>query len=237
MALLEVSDLAGGYRPDLTILHGVSLSVDAGQVVSIIGPNGAGKSTVLRGIFGLLPHCQGSVRFAGQDISRSRPGEILRSGMAFSPQGRNLFTEMTVEENLRLGGYSRRDRRQIDADIASVLERFPALAPHRKRTAGLLSGGQMQMLELARAMLLEPDLLLVDEPSLGLAPAMAATVFDEIAGVARAGTAILMVEQNAEASLRMSDHAYVIETGTNRMDGPAEQIRTDPGVRAAYLGG
>ncbi|MGH3098428.1 MAG: ABC transporter ATP-binding protein [Streptosporangiales bacterium] len=237
MALLEVDELAGGYRADLTILHGVSLAVEAGQTVSIIGPNGAGKSTVLRAIFGMLPRKCGSVVFDGRDISDATPMEILRSGIAFSPQGRNLFTEMTVEENLRLGGYVRHDRAGLTADIEAAFDAFPVLREHRGRTAGRLSGGQMQMLEVARAMLVKPRLLLVDEPSLGLAPTMATEVLANIATVAAGGTAVLIVEQNADASLRMSDYAYVIETGTNRVEGPAAQILADPSVRLAYLGG
>lgn len=237
MPLLEVTDLSGGYRSDLTILHGITMRVEPGQTVSIIGPNGAGKSTILRAIFGMLPSRRGTVAFDGRDISNSSPRQILRGGIAFSPQGRNLFTEMTVEENLRMGAYIRTDHAQVSADVEHALALFPKLEQFRDRVAGRLSGGQMQMLEIARAMLVSPRLLLIDEPSMGLAPRMASEVFETISAVRERGTAILIVEQNAEASLRLSDHAYVIETGSNRMDGPADRIRTDPQVRRAYLGG
>lgn len=235
MALLEVENLVGGYRSDLDILHGISLEVDAGQMVSIIGPNGAGKSTILKGIFGLLLLKSGRVAFDGEEIAGWSPQKILRRGITFVPQGHNIFPEMTVEDNLLLGAYIRSDDRVRD-DIERVYRIFPVLRDLRKQIAGYLSGGQMQMLEMGRAMLLKPRLVMIDEPSLGLAPKIAKEVFRKVEELRSEGVAILIVEQNADASLRMSDHAYVIETGTNRTDGSAEEIRTNPKVRRAYLG-
>lgn len=235
MALLEVDGVVGGYRPDLDILHGVTLRVEQGQMVSIIGPNGAGKSTVLRSIFGTVKIKSGQVRFDGQDVTRLPPQQRLRLGMSFIPQGHNLFPEMTVHENLELGAYIRRDK-AVTRDIASAYEMFPELSGMRHKVAGYLSGGQMQMLEMARALLLSPRLILIDEPSLGLSPKIARSVFAKIAELKERGVSILIVEQNAEASLRMSDHAYVVAMGTTTTDGPAEQVRTDPDIRRSYLG-
>ncbi len=233
--MLEVVDVAGGYRPDMEILHGVSLRVDEGEMVSIIGPNGAGKSTVLRSIFGMLRLTRGSVTFLGRDITRATTMERLRLGISFVPQGHTIFPEMTVEENLELGAYIRRDSR-IAADIRGAYEAFPDLYAMRKRAAGYLSGGQMQMLEMARARLLHPKLILIDEPSLGLSPKIAKFVFAQIADLKGSGVAVLIVEQNAEASLSMSDRAYVVTTGAVSHEGPAEAVRTDPDIRQAYLG-
>jgi branched-chain amino acid transport system ATP-binding protein len=235
MALLEVTGLVGGYRPDLDILHGVTLSVREGQMVSIIGPNGAGKSTVLKSIFGLVRVKRGHVTFAGEEITRLSPGERLRRGLSIVPQGHNLFPEMTVHENLELGAYIRKDR-DVAKDLARSYEIFPELAGLRHRTAGYLSGGQMQMLEMARALLLQPRLILIDEPSLGLSPKMSRAVFAKIGELRASGVAVLIVEQNAEASLRMSDHAYVVAMGATTVHGPAEEIRTNADVRRSYLG-
>lgn len=234
--LLEVRGLVGGYRPDLDILHGVTLRVDEGEMVSIIGPNGAGKSTVLKAIFGVIKLKAGSVRFAGEDVTGLSPQGRLRRGLSFVPQGHNIFPEMTVHENLELGAYIRSDASAVRRDIDRAYETFPALTPLRHRVAGYLSGGQMQMLEIARSLLLGPKLILLDEPSLGLSPKMAREVFATIADLRRHGVSILIVEQNAEASLRMSDRAYVVVMGTTTMDGAAEAIRTNPDVRRAYLG-
>lgn len=236
MALLEVEDLVGGYRADLDILHGISLAVEPGDMVSIIGPNGAGKSTVLKGIFGMILLKSGKVTFDRDDITDLGPQDTLRRGITFVPQGHNLFPEMTVEDNLRLGAYIRDDKEQLKRDIERVYEMFPVLDENRRQVAGHLSGGQMQMLEMGRAMLLDPKLVLIDEPSLGLAPKVSKEVFGSVQDMKESGVSILIVEQNAEASLRMSDYAFVIETGSNKIDGPAEEIRTNESVRRAYLG-
>ncbi len=234
--LLRVDGVVGGYRPDLDILHGVTLRVDRGEMVSIIGPNGAGKSTVLKAIFGMIKLKAGTVTFDGQDITTLAPGARLRRGLSFVPQGHNVFPEMTVHENLELGAYIRRDSAGVRRDIDRVYEMFPDVARLRHRVAGYLSGGQMQMLEMGRALLLSPKLILIDEPSLGLSPKMAREVFAKVAELRESGTSILMVEQNAEASLRMSQRAYVVVMGKTTVDGEAETIRTDPSVRRSYLG-
>ena len=235
--LLSVDGVVGGYRPDLDILHGITLRVDRGEMVSIIGPNGAGKSTVLKAIFGVIKLKAGSVSFDGDDITALTPEARLRRGLSFVPQGHNVFPEMTVHENLELGAYIRRDKAGVRRDIDRVYEMFPDVARLRHRVAGYLSGGQMQMLEMGRALLLSPKLILIDEPSLGLSPKMAREVFAKVAELRRRGTSILMVEQNAEASLRLSQRAYVVVMGRTTVDGEAEAIRTDPSVRRSYLGG
>lgn len=219
----------------MEILHRVSLRVDEGEMVSIIGPNGAGKSTVLRAIFGMLRLRRGNVSFTGSDITHVPTMQRLRLGMSYVPQGHSLFPEMTVQENLELGAYIRNDR-AVAHDIKAAYDAFPDLYPMRKRTAGYLSGGQMQMLEMARATLLHPKLILIDEPSLGLSPKVAKSVFAKVAELKASGVAVLIVEQNAEASLRMSDRAYVVTTGEVTHEGSAEVLRTDPEVRRAYLG-
>lgn len=236
MALLDVCGVVSGYDSELDILSDVSLRVESGQMVSIIGPNGAGKSTLLKAIFGLLRVSRGSVRLGGKDLVGLRPDEVLQEGVCFVPQGRNVFTEMTVEENLELGGFIRTDRQELLSDINAIYEMFPVLHERRRQRAGHLSGGEQQMLEMGRALLLKPRLVLLDEPSMGLSPKMAESVFHHVAQIKDQGVAVLIVEQNADASLRMSDHAYVLEMGRNRLDGPADALLHDETVRAAYLG-
>lgn len=236
MALLQLEGIVAGYEREATVLHDVNMEVQEQQVVSIIGPNGAGKSTVLNAIFGFIPYRTGRVTFDGKDISDWTPARILRAGITFVPQGRNIFPEMTVLENLELGAYIRSDRKSIQRDIERVYESFPILRDRSNQMAGLLSGGQQQMLEMGRAMLLSPKLLLVDEPSMGLSPIMAKEVFAKLREIKATGTAVLMVEQNADASLDMSDYAYVLELGRNKQSGEAQAIRSDPEVRASYLG-
>ena len=235
MALLEVRDLHAGYGK-LEILKGVSLDVTAGQVVSIIGPNGAGKSTVFKTLFGLLPARQGRVTLDGENVTNQSPADLLRRGMAYVPQGRNVFPLMTVEENLRLGAYTRPRSAELEAEIERLYETFPVLRESRRRRAGDLSGGQQQMLEMARALLLKPRLILLDEPTLGLAPLVFREIFRIIGDLRRAGQTILMVEQNASKALEISDYAYVLELGRNRFDGSGEAIRSDERIRRLYLG-
>ena len=235
-ALLTVRDLFAGYERGSETLHGMTLEVRDGQVVSIIGPNGAGKSTVLRAIFGMLPWRKGHVDFQGQSVLGLRSHEMLSAGMAFIAQGQNIFPELSVSRNLELGAYVRKDRAAIRTDLDAVYHKYPALVPLRGKPAGLLSGGQIRMLEIARALLVRPTLILVDEPSLGLSPLMSTQVFRDLKGLREEGIGILLVEQNAEASLRMSDYAYVVEGGRNGPHGPAERIRTDEAVRRNYLG-
>jgi len=235
VALLEVRDLHAGYGK-LEILKGVSLSVEPGQVVSIIGPNGAGKSTVFKTVFGLLPARQGRVLLDGDDITNRAPAELLRRGMAYVPQGRNVFPLMTVEENLLLGAYTRPRSAELEGEVERLYETFPILRESRRKRAGDLSGGQQQMLEMARALLLKPRLILLDEPTLGLAPLVFKEIFRIVESLRRLGQTILMVEQNAAKALEISDYAYVLELGQNRYEGSGEAIRADDRVRRLYLG-
>jgi branched-chain amino acid transport system ATP-binding protein len=235
MALLEVDGIRAGYGR-LEILKGVSLRVETGQVVSIIGPNGAGTSTVFRALFGLLSVRQGRVRFAGEDVTNRPPADLLHRGMTYVPQGRNVFPLMTVDQNLRLGAYIRPRSAELDRDIERVYELFPMLRAARQRRAAELSGGQQQMLEMGRALLLRPRLMLLDEPTLGLAPMVFREIFRIIEDLRRGGQTILMVEQNAAKALEISDYAYVLELGTNRFDGSGEAIRNDDRIRRLYLG-
>jgi branched-chain amino acid transport system ATP-binding protein len=235
VALLEVRDLHAGYGK-LEILHGVTLKVEPGQVVSIIGPNGAGKSTVFRTIFGLLPARRGRVLFDDAEVTNRGPEALLRRGMAFVPQGRNVFPLMTVEQNLLLGAYIRPRSAELRNAVERVYATFPVLRQRRTARAGDLSGGQQQMLEMGRALLLEPKLVLLDEPTLGLAPLVFKEIFAIIERLRRAGQTILMVEQNAAKALEISDYAYVLELGRNRYEGSGEAIRNDERVKRLYLG-
>lgn len=237
MALLDVKGIVAGYSKELDILQGVSLKVEEGQMVSIIGPNGAGKSTVFRTLFGLLPAREGQVFFAAEEITNLPPSDLLRRGITFVPQGRHVFPLMTVRENLELGAYIRRDRKLVERNLEKVYDLFPLLRERSKQKGRSLSGGEMQTLEMGRAMLLNPRLMFLDEPSLGLSPIMANEVFDKIEEIRVAGSTILIVEQNADRSLRMSDYAYVLEVGKNKYKGPAEEIRNNEEVKRLYLGG
>ncbi len=235
MALLELHDVHAGYGK-MEILHGVSLKVEPGQIVSIIGPNGAGKSTVFRAIFGLLPVRRGRVVFAGQDVTNRAPDVLLRLGLAFVPQGRNVFPLMTVEENLLLGAYIRRSSPELHAAVEQIYEAFPVLREKRRARAGDLSGGQQQLLEMARALLLRPALMLLDEPTLGLAPLVFKEIFRIVENLPALGQTVLMVEQNAAAALRISHYAYVLELGRNRYEGSGQRIQNDERVKHLYLG-
>lgn len=237
MALLEARDIVAGYSKELDILNGVSLDVSEGTMVSIIGPNGAGKSTVFRVLFGLLSARKGTVMFEGKDVTNKPPSDLLKRGITFVPQGRHVFPLMTVRENLELGAYIRSDRSALKKDLERVYELFPLLRERAKQKGGSLSGGEMQTLEMGRAMLLNPKLMFLDEPSLGLSPIMANEVFDKVEEIRDAGSTMLVVEQNADRSLQMSDFAYVLETGRNKHEGTAEEIRTNEEVKRLYLGG
>ncbi len=235
MALLEAHDIHAGYGK-MEILHGVTLKVEPGQIVSIIGPNGAGKSTVFKTIFGLLRVRQGRVIFADKEVTNRPPEVLLRQGMAFVPQGRNVFPLMTVEENLLLGAYIRKRSPELLQEVNRVYETFPILREKRKEQAGNMSGGQQQMLEMGRALLLNPKLILLDEPTLGLAPLVFKEIFRIIESLRQQGQTILMVEQNAAKALEISDYAYVLELGKNRYEGSGEAIRNDDRVKRLYLG-
>ena len=234
-ALLELREVVAGYE-EVEVLRGVSLGVRAGEIVCIIGANGAGKSTLLRTVFGMVPPRAGAISFAGEDIARRSSLEVLRRGIGYVPQGRCNFPAMSVEENLEMGAYLRRDAR-VRGDIEALLARFPMLATKRREPAGALSGGQQQILEMAIALLLNPRLLMVDEPSLGLDPRMVEIVFDTLLAINRDGTTILMVEQNAKKALSVSHRGFVLELGRNRFEGTGRELLDNPDVRRHYLGG
>jgi ABC-type branched-subunit amino acid transport system ATPase component len=233
-ALLELREVVAGYA-EAEVLRGVTLAVRAGEIACIIGANGAGKSTLLRTVFGLLTPWQGTIRFAGEEIGGRPSTEVLERGIGYVPQGRCNFPAMSVEENLEMGAYLRRDAR-VREDIEALLTRLPMLAGKRRDPAGTLSGGQQQILEMAIAQLLHPRLLMVDEPSLGLDPRMVEIVFDTILAINRAGTTILMVEQNAKKALAVSHRGFVLELGRNRFEGTGQELLDNPDVRQHYLG-
>ena len=235
-ALLRLADLHASYGP-IAALRGLDLVVSPGELVCLIGANGAGKSSTLRAISGLLPPAQGRIVFDGREIQGEGPATILKAGIAHCPEGRRVFPYLTVEENLAMGAYVRRDRSAIAADVDEVCRHFPILAERRRQMAGTLSGGEQQMLAIARALMARPRLILFDEPSLGLAPTMVETTFAIIADIRRRGTTVLMVEQNAYAALRMADRGYVMETGRIVLEGTARDLLDDDHVRRAYLGG
>src|SRR2546429_3116530 len=221
----------------VTALRGISLEVKAGQLVALIGANGAGKSTTLRAISGLVAPRSGSMLFEGKDIAGARPPRVVASGIAHCPEGRRVFPHMTVEENLDMGAYLRTDSAEISVDRERIYGDFPRLAERKRQAAGTLSGGEQQMLAIGRALMARPRLILFDEPSLGLAPTVVETTFAIIADIRRAGTTVLMVEQNARLALRMADRGYVMESGRIVLSGAARHLLADDHVRAAYLGG
>jgi branched-chain amino acid transport system ATP-binding protein len=234
--LLRLENLHVGYGPIIALCD-LSLVVAPGELVCLIGANGAGKTTTLRTISGLLQPARGRIVFDGREIHGDEPAAILEAGIAHCPEGRRVFPYLTVEENLAMGAYVRRDRAAIADDIVEVCRHFPILAKRRRQPAGTLSGGEQQMLAIARALMARPRLILFDEPSLGLAPTIVETTFGIIADIRRRGTTVLMVEQNAYAALRMADRAYVMETGRIVLEGPARDLLDDDHVRRAYLGG
>jgi branched-chain amino acid transport system ATP-binding protein len=234
--LLRLDGLRAGYGP-IEALRGLDLEVREGELVCLLGANGAGKSSTLRAISGLLRARSGRIVFDGREIQTLEPSEILRAGIAHCPEGRRVFPHLTVEENLAIGAYVRRDRAAIAEDLDRVYSHFPILAERLRQAAGTLSGGEQQMLAIGRALMARPRLILFDEPSLGLAPTVVETTFGIIANIRRAGTTVLMVEQNAYLALRMADRGYVMETGRIVLHGVAADLLHDDHVRAAYLGG
>jgi branched-chain amino acid transport system ATP-binding protein len=233
--MLEVESLHVHYGA-IHALHGVSLVVERGQIVTLIGANGAGKSTTLRTISGLIRPSSGSISFEGKPITKVPPHEIVRLGIAQAPEGRGIFANLTVDENLDMGAFARRDRAEIAKDREKALELFPRLRERIAQSAGTLSGGEQQMLAIARALLARPRLLLLDEPSLGLAPQVVQTIFKIIREINASGTTILLVEQNAHMALQVAQSAYVLEVGRVAMSGPAEELARSDEVRKAYLG-
>jgi branched-chain amino acid transport system ATP-binding protein len=235
MALLELEEVRAGYGPT-SVLHGVSLAVPEGQIVSLLGANGAGKTTTLRSITGGV-RWTGDIRFAGRSLRRMHTEDIVRCGIAHVPEGRGILTELTVDENLKLGSHLRRDGASVRKDYDRVFEYFPVLRDRRRLSASTLSGGEQQMLALARAFLMKPKLMLLDEPSLGLAPMIVRAIFDIIRTINKADSvAVLLVEQNARLALEMSSDAYVLEVGRVAVKGSSLELQGNEAVRRSYLG-
>jgi branched-chain amino acid transport system ATP-binding protein len=234
--LLSVVDLVVAYGPVLAV-RGVSIRVEAGQTVALIGANGAGKTTTLAALSGLVRPARGSIRFDGQEIAGWRPPRIVDLGLVQVPEGRAMLPQMSVLENMELGGYRRRDREGLRRDLEAMQERFPILGQRRALPAGSLSGGEQQLLAIARGLLARPRLLLLDEPSMGLAPHLVRQVFEVVAEIKAAGTSQLLVEQNARKALRVADTAYVLEHGEVVLEGAAATLAGDPRMVSAYLGG
>jgi len=236
--LLELKQVVAGYLRGVDVLRGVNMHINAGELVCLIGPNGAGKSTVLRTISGLLNPSKGQVVFDGKDIAGLRPDLVLRKGIAQIPQGHSAFPGMTVHENLLMGAYTLKDKAERARRLERVYSMFDLLTERRDEKAGNLSGGQQKVLELGRALMINPRMILLDEPSLGLAPKTARMVFDTIKRLQEeSGITVLMVEQNAKSGLAIADRAYVLELGRERLEGPASDLLNDPRVAQLYLGG
>ena len=233
-SMLKIDNLVVSYGP-INALKGISLNVKQGEIVTLIGSNGAGKSTTLSAITGLVRAQSGTIRFMDEDITHAPPHKIISRGISISPEGREVFPALTVQENLRLGAYSRKDSLQSSYD--RVYELFPRLKERMNQTAGTLSGGEQQMLAIGRALMSEPKLLLLDEPSMGLAPKLVLMIFDLIESINRQGTTILLIEQNANMALSIANRAYVLETGKIAFSGDARTLLQDDRVRSAYLGG
>ncbi|MBQ8649321.1 MAG: ABC transporter ATP-binding protein [Clostridia bacterium] len=236
MALLEVKDLQVYYGV-IQALKGINFEVNEGEIVTLIGANGAGKTTTMQSIIGLIPSRGGSVIFDGKDITKTPCHKIVHLGMAQVPEGRRVFQELTVYENLLMGGFSQKDKSAIKQDIESIYERFPRLAERSSQIAGTLSGGEQQMLAMGRAMMSHPKLLLLDEPSMGLSPILVDQVFEIIKDFRKDGTTVLLVEQNAGKSLAISDRAYVLELGEIVLSGTGAELAASDEVKKAYLGG
>ncbi len=235
MALLEVKNLEVCYGV-IRALKGISFEVNQGEIVSLIGANGAGKTTTMQSIMGLIPVKSGTVTYDGQVINKVPGHKLISLGMSQVPEGRRVFQELTVYENLVLGAYAQKDKKRIKEDIDEICTRFPRLGERRKQIAGTLSGGEQQMLAMGRAMMSHPKLLMLDEPSMGLSPLLVDQVFEIIKDYHKSGVTILLVEQNAKKALSVSDRAYVLETGSITMEGKAEDLLNDENVKKAYLG-
>jgi branched-chain amino acid transport system ATP-binding protein len=233
LALLEVKDIHTFYG-NIEALKGISIEVEEGEIVTLIGSNGAGKSTTLRSISGLSPPRSGSIKFDGQELGETAPQEIVRLGISQSPEGRRVFPRMTVRENLELGAYLRKD--SFDKDLDRVFDLFPRLKEREKQKAGTMSGGEQQMLAIGRALMAEPRLLLLDEPGMGLAPILVDRIYDTIREINAQGTTILLVEQNANSALDVSNRGYVLETGTVALADESAKLKENPEVQKAYLG-
>jgi len=234
-ALLELKAVKVAYG-GIQAVKGIDLHVEQGELVCLIGANGAGKTTTLKGITGLQPVKSGKIHYAGDDITGKPAFQLVRKGLSMVPEGRGVFGALTIEENLAMGAYTRADRAQIRSDIERVFSLFPRLKERRKQTAGTLSGGEQQMLAMGRALMSRPKLLLLDEPSMGLAPLMVQKVFETVIAISKEGVTILLIEQNARLALEVSSRGYVMESGEITLHGEAKQLLSDPKVREAYLG-
>jgi len=235
--MLTIRDLHVSYG-SITALHGISLTIEQGSIVTLVGANGAGKTTTLRAISGIVPAASGSIQFEGREIRGMKPHEIVGLGLAQSPEGRMVFANLTVRENLTMGAYLRKDKREIAKDEEYIFGIFPRLKERQKQTAGTLSGGEQQMLAIGRALMSKPKCLMLDEPSLGIAPILVRTIFEKIVEINKQlGLTILLVEQNANLALEVSHHGYVLETGKIILEDSSSALRQNAQVKAAYLGG
>jgi branched-chain amino acid transport system ATP-binding protein len=236
MALLEVEEIHTHYG-NIEALKGVSLEVEEGEIVTLIGSNGAGKSTTLRSISGLTPPTEGSIRFDGRELAETAPQDIVQLGISQAPEGRHIFPRLTVRENLELGAFLRRDRDGVESDMARVFDLFPRLQERERQKGGTMSGGEQQMLAIGRALMASPKLLLLDEPSMGLAPILVERIYETVEQINNQGTTILLVEQNANYALEVSKRGYVLETGSIAVADKSQSLRENPDVQRAYLGG
>lgn len=234
MALVEISDVVGGYG-GAPILNGVNIAIEQSDIGVIVGPNGAGKSTTLKALFGLVKVTSGSIRFAGEEITNSLPDRLVPKGLSFVPQEKNVFTSMSVEENLEMGAFTRKD--DFSTTLDWVYDMFPVLLEKRKQKAGELSGGQRQMVAMGRALMSQPRLLLLDEPSAGLSPRYVLEIFEQIVKINKSGVAVLMVEQNARQALALASRGFVLASGQNRFTGTGAELIADPEVAKSFLGG
>ncbi len=235
MAMLEIKDIEVYYGM-IQAIKGISFEVNEGEVIALIGANGAGKTTILHTVTGLLSPKRGTVWFEGKDITKVHAHKIVSLGMAHVPEGRRVFAELSVYENLKMGAYTRKDKAEVDETLAMVYKRFPRLEERKNQLAGTLSGGEQQMLAMGRALMSHPKIILMDEPSMGLSPILVNQIFDIIEEVSKSGTTVLLVEQNAKKALSIADRAYVLETGKIVLDGDAKALMDDDSIKKAYLG-
>ena len=235
MAMLEIKDLEVCYGV-IRAIKGVSFEVNQGEVIALIGANGAGKTTILHTITGLIPAKSGSILFEGKELTKTPAHKIVSMGMAHVPEGRRVFSQLSVLENLKLGAYTRKDKAEITKSLEMVYERFPRLEERKNQVAGTLSGGEQQMLAMGRALMSNPRIILMDEPSMGLSPLLVSEIFDIIKVISEGGTTVLLVEQNAKKALSIADRAYVLETGNITLSGKASDLINDDSVKKAYLG-
>lgn len=235
MAMLEIKDLEVYYGV-IQAIKGVSFQVNEGEVIALIGANGAGKTTILQTITGMIPAKRGSILFDGVDITKIPGHKIVPMGMAHVPEGRRVFSQLSVLDNLKLGAYSRKDKNEVEKTLQMVYQRFPRLAERKKQLAGTLSGGEQQMLAMGRALMSKPRIILMDEPSMGLSPIFVGEIFDIVQEISKSGTTVLIVEQNAKKALSIANRAYVLETGNIVLEGDANVLMNDASVKKAYLG-